>query len=60
MRWFAYFREVFPSSATWQKMRGRVGVCVNDNDLPGGLVWHFVKHSESVEAGLIACHRFLA
>jgi hypothetical protein len=60
MRWIAYFREVFPHSAQWKKLRGRVGVCVANHRLPGDLVDYFLAHGHGAEEGLILCLRFLA
>ena len=60
MRWASYFREVFPSSAQWQRLRGRVSPSVRDRELPGALVRFFLLNSESPEGGLISCLRFLA
>jgi hypothetical protein len=54
-RWIAYFREVFPFSARWQRLRGRVSSSVRDSELPGALVRFFLLNSESAEKGLIAC-----
>ena len=59
-RWTSYFREVFPSSVRWQRLRGRVSPSVRDSELPGALVRFFFLNSESQEKGLIACLRFLA
>ena len=60
MRWIAYFREVFPFSARWQRLRGRVSASVRDSDLPGALVKFFLLTSESPDKGLTACLHFLA
>jgi hypothetical protein len=54
-RWVAYFRDVFPFSARWQRLRGRVSSSVRDSDLPGALVRFFLLNSESPDKGLIAC-----
>ena len=59
-RWTSYFREVFPSSARWQRLRGRVSASVRDSELPGALVRLFLLNSESPEKGLIACLYSLA
>lgn len=59
-RWMAYYRDVFPSSAVWQRLRGRVSSTVRDSELPGGLVRHFLDHFGSGEEALVACLRFLA
>lgn len=59
-RWMAYYRDIFPSSAGWQRLRGRISSLVRDNELPGGLLRYFLDHSESPEKGLVSCLRFLA
>ena len=60
VRWFRYFRESFPSSALWQRLRGRVCARVGDGDLPGDLVVHFEQAAGDPASGLVACLRFLA
>jgi len=59
-RWIAYYRDIFPSGAGWQRLRGRISSLVRDNELPGGLVKYFLDHSESAEKALVGCLRFLA
>jgi len=59
-RWATYFRDEFPSSAQWQRLRGRVSSSVRDSELPGTLVRFFLLNSESEEKGLIACLYALA
>jgi hypothetical protein len=59
-RWLTYYRDIFPSSAGWQRLRGRISSLVRDNELPGGLVRYFLDHSESPEKALVSCLRFLA
>ena len=60
IRWAAYFRDIFPSGAQWQRLRGTVSASVRNGELPGALVRFFLLTSESAEKGLIACLRFLA
>jgi hypothetical protein len=60
IRWTAYFRDIFPSRAQWQRLRGAVSPRVRNGELPGALVGFFLLHSESPEKGLIACLGFLA
>jgi len=60
VRWMAWFAEVFPRSAWWQQLRGRVGPSVSDRQLPGSLLMHFVDVRGAEEAGLVACLLFLA
>jgi hypothetical protein len=60
IRWAAYFRDEFPFSAQWQRLRGRVSPSVRDSELPGTLVRLFLLNSESPEKGIIACLYSLA
>ena len=60
IRWVAYFRDVFPSSVQWQRLRGRVSPSVRDSELPGTLVRLFLLNGESPEKGIIACLYSLA
>ena len=59
-RWIAYFRDVFPFSARWQRLRGRVSTSVSNSELPGALLRFFLLNRESSEKGLTACLHFLA
>ena len=59
LRWMAYFRDVFPSSAQWQRLRGRISSEVGNSDLPGALLDYFLQHYESPEKALIECLHFL-
>jgi hypothetical protein len=59
-RWIEYFRQVFPSSAQWQRIRGRISAGVTDSDLPTALLQYFLDHCESIESGLVGCLRFLS
>ena len=59
-RWIDYFKENFPSSPGWQKLRGRIDSLVTNHELPGGLIRYFILHSESEETGLVECLYFLA
>jgi hypothetical protein len=59
-RWMAYFREEFPSSPWWQRLRGRVSASVRDAALPAGLLEPFVSASGDTEEGLAQSLVFLA
>lgn len=59
-RWISYFREAFPGSAQWQKLRGKVHASVRNSELPGELLRYFIRYAESAEDGLVGCLRFLA
>lgn len=59
-RWMAYFREEFPSSPWWQRLRGRVSGSVWDAALPAGLVESVVSSTWDAEEILARCLVFLA
>ena len=59
-RWIAYFRDEFPVSIQWQRLRGRLAATVSSNELPAGLINYFVKIFHSPQQALIGCLRFLA
>ena len=59
-RWISYFREAFPSSARWQRLRGRVHSSIRDSELPGELLRYFIRYADSTGDGLVGCLRFLA
>jgi len=59
-RWIKYFREEFPSSSIWQRIRGRVSSLVSNSGLPGALLDYFILHRVSSRQGLIDCLCFLA
>lgn len=60
IRWMHYFRETFPQSRGWQRLRGLVSAQISNNDLPGGLVDYFLRTSTTSAGGLIGCLRLLA
>jgi hypothetical protein len=59
-RWFTYFREEFPLSTKWQRLRGLVISRVEDDRLPSSLLECFLGKAESAEKGLLACLSFLS
>lgn len=60
VRWIHYFREVFPKSMQWQRLRGLVSARISNQDLPQGLVEYFFRNRMSFSDGLISCLQFLA
>lgn len=58
-RWIAWFRDEFPQSAQWHRLRGRVICIVSNDELPAALVSHFMDHFPTSELALVACLRFL-
>jgi len=59
-RWARYWRETFPTSPAWQRLRGQVPPAVADMALPGALLELFLGQQPSQEDALIGCLRFLA
>lgn len=59
-RWISYFQVVFPDSARWQSIRGRIASKITNSNLPGALLAYFIGHSRSEESGLIECLKFLS
>jgi hypothetical protein len=59
-RWIGYFRDHFPATDRWQRLRGRVSAGVQDGSLPTGLLEYFFDYCRSFEIGLVACLYFFA
>ncbi len=59
-RWLGFFKDIFPNSGTWKRIRGMVSVDVSNDELPGGLVVYFIKHVNSVEEAMVRCLCFLS
>lgn len=60
IRWFGYFRDEFPGSPQWQRLRGRLSEPVLDSELPGSLLGYFVEQSVDALSGLVGCLHLLA
>ena len=54
-RWMRYFREIFPRSGSWQRVRGRVSPSVADRELPSAVLEAFLKEHDSAEQALRHC-----
>jgi len=54
-RWLTYFREIFPDSKTWKKVRGFVRSTVLNRNLPGSLIEYYLDHIPSLEDAIINC-----
>jgi len=59
-RWMRFYREVFPRSDRWRRVRGLVGGEVRDQELPSGLLASFMSRFEEPERAVAGCLRFLA
>lgn len=60
VRWTAFFRDEFPDSPTWKRLRGRVGAVVSSAALPGALVEYFLAQHTEASSALVACAAFVA
>lgn len=54
-RWLAYFREIFPASQIWKRIRGFVCTAVTNLELPGSLVRHYLENNKSPENAIAGC-----
>ena len=52
-RWIHYFKDVFPQTGRWKRIRGRIGVEINMGQNPSAIILFFIKRSGSAEDGLI-------
>ncbi len=59
-RWITWFRDEFPQTVQWHRLRGRVASTVSNNKLPGSLVSHFLNYYKTSEKALVECLAFLA
>jgi hypothetical protein len=58
-RWMRYYREEFPQTDSWRRLRGRVVPSIEDGDV-WGLIEHFVScHGDSTD-GFVSVLVFLA
>lgn len=60
LRWRQWFRNEFPTSDQWKKIRGRISATVSDRRLPADLLDYFIEFKGSDEQGLIGCLEALA
>ncbi|MEW6486938.1 MAG: hypothetical protein AB1578_03365 [Thermodesulfobacteriota bacterium] len=58
-RWIGYFRESFPHSPTWQRLRGRLLPLVAPEALPGEVLGRFVQARDDPDEALVTCLRSL-
>ena len=59
-RWRRFFCDVFPTSEPWRQVRGLVGSEVRNQELPAGLLSHFMAKSEEPERAVVNCLSLLA
>jgi hypothetical protein len=53
-RWIAYFKEEFPYSKKWRRLRGSIDSSVTNDDLPSRLVNYFLNSFKSKELVILA------
>ena len=58
-RWMQYFREEFPKTESWRRLRGRVVSSVMDGDI-WGLLDHFVTSCGDSTRGMVSALVFLS
>lgn len=59
-RWINFFKDIFPASPSWKKIRGRVSAAIKNDDLPGSLFNFFQRQFPSIKKALIRCLSFLS
>lgn len=60
LRWRGWFRDIFPTTSQWKRLRGRISALIDSSQLPASLLDHFLQTHKSDETGLIGCLQFLA
>jgi hypothetical protein len=59
-RWIYFFKNTFPVSSQWKKIRGRVSTIVKNAHLPGSLINFYLQQQSNIEKALISCLNFLS
>lgn len=59
-RWQRYFKELFPQSANYRRLSGRLIPPIGPDQLPGALLSRFCQTFPDSEAALVGCLRTLA
>jgi len=59
-RWILFFKNTFPVSVQWKKIRGCVSTIVKNNRLPGSLINSYLKQQSNIEKAVISCLKFLS
>lgn len=59
-RWIYFFKNTFPVSFQWKKIRGRVSTIVKNDCLPGSLIHFYLQQQSNIEKALISCLNFLS
>jgi hypothetical protein len=53
-RWIQYFKDVFPQTGRWKRIRGRISVEIDIGQIPSAIILFFIERSGSAENGLIS------
>jgi hypothetical protein len=59
-RWVSWFAEVFPTTARWKRIRGKVNPVVRNDGLPDSLVRLCESTADDPETALVTCLKLLA
>ena len=59
-KWIEWFRDIFPHTGQWQRIRGLVSVSVSDDELPSSLMHYFHGIEKSWQQAVISCLKFLS
>ncbi len=59
-RWIGYFKDQFPYTDQWKRLRGKVISKIKDSQLPSNLLHYFIDTFQSRQEGMIRCLKFLA
>jgi len=60
LKWLQYYRDIFPTSPQWQRIRGQIVASIRDSELPGELLNYFFRQSKTKDIGLVSCLKLLA
>ena len=55
IRWIDFFKDIFPSSSQWQRLRGQVSASIRNNGLPSNLVNYFLNIKSTAKGALVSC-----
>jgi hypothetical protein len=59
-RWQRYFRDLFPDSATWRRLSGRLIPPIAVDKLPRAMLARFYRACGRAEAALVQCLQVFA
>ncbi len=60
LRWLDWFKNIFPATPAWQRLRGLLDASVHNEQLPSGLLGRFLQAAKDPVSAFIDCLRFLA